>query len=111
MFRTLLVLLGATLMAASSRATAPAPPASGFVPDSITAIKIAVAVWTPIYGARLIASEKPYQAQLRGDTWIVAGSVPQSLLERVLHRSSFGGAAVAEIARSDARIIRVAHTQ
>ena len=77
-------------------------PANGFVPDSITAVTIAVAVWTPIYGERLITSEKPYHARLRNDTWIVTGN---------LSAGSLGGSAIAEIASSDARIIRVVHTQ
>lgn len=32
-------------------------PASGYVPDEATAIRIAVAVWEPIYGAEHIAKK------------------------------------------------------
>jgi hypothetical protein len=35
-------------------------PPNGFVPDSITAIRIAVAIWTPIYGAAQIERQQPY---------------------------------------------------
>jgi hypothetical protein len=41
----------------------------GYVPDAVTAIKIAVAVWEPIYGAEHIATE------LNNGVWIVAGFV------------------------------------
>lgn len=76
-------------------------PVSGYVPDEQTAIKIAVAVWEPIYGAAQIAEEKPYRARLdsRG-VWIVEGSLP---------KYTPGGVAIAEIARDDGRILRVSH--
>jgi hypothetical protein len=51
-------------------------PKGGFVPDAATAIKIAVAVWTPIYGARRIEAEKPFRAQLRDGVWTVEGFMP-----------------------------------
>ena len=37
-------------------------PKDGYVPDGKTAIRLAVAVWEPIYGADQIAHEKPYHA-------------------------------------------------
>ncbi len=40
-------------------------PPGGYVPDGATAIKIAVAVWEPIYGHAQIASEAPYSAKLQ----------------------------------------------
>ena len=44
-------------------------PKDGFVPTKEVAIKIAVAVWEPIYGAEHIAAEKPYQARLTNGVW------------------------------------------
>jgi hypothetical protein len=75
-------------------------PAHGFVPNAETAIAIAVAIWTPIYGRDKIESERPFHASLRGGTWVVEGSLPQGQV---------GGAAVAEISRADGRILRVSH--
>jgi len=75
-------------------------PPNGFVPDSITAIRIATAVWTPIYGDRQIQSEQPYRANLHDGIWTVEGTLPAD---------AKGGVAVAEIAKRDARIIRVSH--
>ena len=42
----------------------------GYVPNSDSAIKIAVAVWDPIYGAAQIMREKPYHATLRDGIWM-----------------------------------------
>jgi NTF2 fold immunity protein len=75
-------------------------PPVGLVPDSGTAIAIAVAVWTPIYGARQIASEKPYLATLADGQWTVSGSLPPG---------SAGGTAVAVISKADGRVSRVSH--
>jgi len=77
-------------------------PEAGYVPDAETAIKIAVAVWSPIYGKKYIASEKPYNAVLTNGVWIVQGSLP---------KGSVGGVAVAEIAKDDGKILRVSHGQ
>jgi hypothetical protein len=75
-------------------------PKSGFVPNESTAIAIAIAVWTPIYGEDAIARQKPYTATLVNDTWIVEGSLPKGIL---------GGVARAEIAKRNGRILRVTH--
>ena len=77
-------------------------PQNGYVPDAETAIKIAVAVWTPIYGKGSIERQKPYQATLRNGIWYVTGSLPKNTL---------GGVAEAEISRDDGRIIRIIHGQ
>ncbi|MEJ0090964.1 MAG: YbbC/YhhH family protein [Limisphaerales bacterium] len=75
-------------------------PEQGFVPDKKTAIAIAVAVWTPIYGEKQIESEKPFHAVLKSGVWHVEGSLPQNVL---------GGVAEAEISKDDARILRISH--
>ena len=76
-----------------------APPV-GYVPNADVAIKIAVAVWEPIYGAEHIANEKPFQAVLKDGVWTVQGSLPKGMK---------GGVALAEISKADGRIIRVIH--
>lgn len=75
-------------------------PKEGYVPDEKTAIRIAVAVWIPIYGEKKIEGEKPYHAKLDKGIWTVEGSLPKGWL---------GGVAVAEIAKDDGRILRVSH--
>jgi len=74
-------------------------PKEGFVPDQATAIRIAEAVWIPIYGEAEIAGEKPFNARLQGGIWVVTGTLHADL----------GGVAHAEISKRDARIIRVSH--
>ncbi|MBI3996184.1 MAG: YbbC/YhhH family protein [Candidatus Omnitrophica bacterium] len=74
-------------------------PKVGFVPDEDTAIKIAEAIWAPIYGESL-NDERPFHANLVGDIWHVEGSLPEGMS---------GGVAEAEIAKADGRILRVSH--
>ena len=74
--------------------------ADGYVPDSATAIKIAIAVWEPIYGRRHIASKRPFHATLSGGIWSVRGSLPEGYV---------GGVPEAEIAKKDGRILRISH--
>jgi hypothetical protein len=75
-------------------------PANGYVPDEATAIRIAEAIWIPIYGGQQIENEKPFHAKLNRGVWTVEGSLPAGM---------DGGVAVAEISKSDGRIIRVSH--
>ena len=82
-------------------------PKAGFVPDGKTAISIAVAVWTPIYGAKMIEGEKPYSAVLEGDVWRVEGSLPEPPKGIVV----FGGVATAIISKKDGQVLAVWHTK
>jgi hypothetical protein len=75
-------------------------PPNGFVPDSLTAVRIATAVWSPIYGEQQIKGQQPYRASLRDSIWTVEGSLPDGMR---------GGVASAEISKRDGRIIRVSH--
>jgi hypothetical protein len=76
-------------------------PKGGLVPDDITAIKIAEAVWLPIYGPA-IYDKKPFTAKLKESTWVVEGTLPKNML---------GGVPIAEISRIDGRVTRVSHGQ
>jgi hypothetical protein len=77
-------------------------PAEGLVPDPATAIAIAVAVWTPVYGKKKIAAEAPYQATLRDGQWTVTGS---------LSKGWVGGTATAVIDKMSGQIIKIFHTK
>lgn len=76
-------------------------PKEGYVPDEKTAIRIAVAVWIPIYGEKKIEGEKPYHAKLDKGIWTVEGSLPAG--------NWVGGVAEAEIAKDNGCILRVSH--
>jgi NTF2 fold immunity protein len=77
-------------------------PPHGYVPDAATAIKIAVAVWVPIYGQKQIDSEKPYVATLKGDVWTVVGTFH-------CEGNCVGGVALIEISKRDGTILKVIH--
>jgi len=104
-FGILLFLSFVTVIHAAENQKHNVKPAAGYVPDKETAIKIAVAVWIPIYGKEKIEDEKPYKAILRNEIWYVSGSLPQAKAdERIV-----GGVAEAEINKSDGQIIRISH--
>jgi hypothetical protein len=75
-------------------------PQEGYVPNEETAIKIAVAVWEPIYGVKKIAQEKPYKAKLQNGVWLVTGSLKPGWV---------GGVAEIEICKSTAQVVRLSH--
>jgi hypothetical protein len=99
LFERLIVLTMAALLA-SCASPHNYKPASGYVPDAETAVKIAVAVWEPIYGKETIAGEKPYQAKLVKGVWIVEGSLPEGWK---------GGVALAEISKDNGKVLRISH--
>lgn len=80
----------------------PPKPKDGYVPNAETAIKVALAVWEPIYGKEHIEKQKPHKAELKDGIWHVSGSLPEG---------TRGGTAMAEIAKEDARVLRVVHGQ
>ena len=70
-------------------------PVNGRVPDEETAIRIAEAVWLPIYGS------KPFKARLVNESiWVVNGTLPKGYV---------GGTPYAEISKSDGNILKVSH--
>ena len=70
------------------------------VPDEETAIKVAEAIWLPIYG-RFIYKSKPFKATLKDGIWIVKGTL----------KKSKGGVPYAEIQKSDCKFLKVTHTK
>lgn len=75
-------------------------PLQGFVPDSITAVNIAVAVLAPVYGEDTIRSQAPFIASLKDDVWTVVGT---------FNRTGKGGVAEIQISRKDGTILRMSH--
>jgi len=73
---------------------------TNYVPNEEVAIKIAEAIWLPIYGEK-IYDQKPYIIYLLKDSvWIVTGTLPENEL---------GGTAYIEIQKSDGKILKVTH--
>ncbi len=77
-------------------------PKEGFVPNEITAIKIAEAVWLPIYGEK-VYQNRPYNAKLEKGVWIIEGSLPADFTQ--------GGVPYIEIQKKDGKIIKVYHSK
>jgi hypothetical protein len=92
----------ATPGGANPEATAPhgSPQTNGVVPDGRTAIRIALAVWGPIYGDKEIEGGKPYVARLKNGIWTVEGSLPKDW---------YGGTAYIEINKADGKVLKVTH--
>lgn len=77
-------------------------PKEGYVPNAETAIKIAEAIWLPIYGQD-IYSCKPFKAKLiDGHIWQIEGTLPKKYE---------GGVPYAEIEKNEGRIIKVYHSK
>jgi hypothetical protein len=70
------------------------------VPDQDTAVRLALAVWEPIYGKDHIKRQEPYKAVRIEDCWYVAGSLP---------REGRGGIAYAVIRVMDGKFLNVDH--
>jgi ATP-dependent Clp protease ATP-binding subunit ClpA len=79
------------------RVTTFALPKAGCVPDAETAVRIAEAVWTPLYGSETVGKQQPIRAELIDDVWTVRGS-PADPAQRSL---------VAKIGRSDGRVLQL----
>lgn len=83
------------------------------VPDGLTAIRIAEAIWLPIYGEKVL-SEKPYNAILIGDSmWVVTGSLPKSSIITEVGDTTYsifqGGVAMIAIRKRNCEILGVSH--
>jgi hypothetical protein len=75
-------------------------PKNGFVPDEKTAIRIAEAVLTSIYGEKQIKSEEPFSAKLHNGVWTVEGTIAEGVE---------GGVAIIKISKAHGTIISVTH--
>jgi hypothetical protein len=81
-------------------------PAGGYVPDAVTAVKIAEAVLVPVYGEQKIASERPFKAKLDGDVWTVDGTL--YCADGKIGMCP-GGTATVKLSKNDAHILFMMH--
>lgn len=73
-------------------------PKEGFVPDSRTAIAVAIAVLIPIYGEEEIQGKQPFTAALKNGKWTVIGSLPKNMV---------GGVPEVQLLKSSGKILKV----
>lgn len=70
-----------------------------YVPNEETAVKIAEAIWNPLYGKN-IENFKPYKARMKDSLiWIVEGTLEKGK----------GGVPYIEINKKDCKILKVTH--
>ena len=77
-------------------------PQQGIVPDEPVAVKIAEAIFPPIFGMAKTAACQPYHAELKDGVWTVYGT---------LKNGSRGGTPMMTIRKRDGRVIEVWHSQ
>ena len=75
-------------------------PREGFVPDEKTAIRVAEAVLTSIYGDKNILDQRPFSAKLERGVWVVSGHLPEGYE---------GGVAEIRIAKKTCEVLHVTH--
>jgi hypothetical protein len=73
----------------------------GLVPDKETAIRIAEAILFPIYGAKNIREQRPYQITLKDGKWTIDGAPPPP--------GFAGGSFHIVILQRDARVLEIGH--
>lgn len=98
----LLLLTGILVFILQGNKVDPIQPHPDCVPDEQTAIKIAEAIWYPLYGDAIF-EQKPYYVQLEDGFWIVTGSIPDTTF--------FGGTAYIKFQKSDCKVVNVYHTK
>lgn len=77
------------------------PPKNGYIPDKETAIKIAEAIWLPVFGNKIYSS-KPFVAVLKNNSiWVVQGT---------LHTEK-GGVPYLEIQKSNCKVLEMYHSK
>ena len=92
------LLLGVLAVAADK----PKLPPLGVVPDEPTAVKIAEAMFLPVFGAEEVARWRPYRAQLeKNGVWTVYGTLPSGVR---------GGTPMLKIRKRDGRVLEVWHS-
>jgi len=73
---------------------------SGYIPNKETAIQVAIAILSPIYGVEHIKNKTPFKAVLKNNIWIVSGSLPKMMP---------GGVPIIKINKMTAEISSVSH--
>jgi hypothetical protein len=94
----------ATLAIGQSRS-----PEKGYVPDAVTAVKIAEAVLVPVFGEKQIDSERPFNAELKADVWTVSGTLHCPDAKGGTTTRCKGGVAVVKISKATGEILFMMH--
>lgn len=101
-FSVLLILVTITAAAGTGDSRKQPLPKDGVIPDAATAVKIAEAIFTPIFGTETVAKYQPYTAQLKDEVWTVYGT---------LKPGARGGTPQLTIQKTDGKVIEVWFSQ
>ena len=82
--------------------------AGGLISNEATAVKMAEPELLRVYGASVIASERPLTAYLWGEIWVVSGTLHCGKGPNSTH--CVGGVATAHLSKSDGRVVEIFHT-
>jgi hypothetical protein len=78
------------------------------VPNEEAAIKIAEAIWYPIYGES-IYEKKPYEITQKNGIWIVRGTIQRPKITDTTITITCGGVPYIEIRKADCKILKICH--
>ena len=93
----ILLVLGTSLTAKDAK---PKLPENGVIPDEVTAVAVATAIFRPVYGKDAVDKFLPYHAQLDHGVWTVYGTLPSG---------SVGGTPELRINRHDGQVLEIWH--
>jgi hypothetical protein len=83
--------------------------AGGPIPNEAAALKMAEPELLRLYGASVIASERPLTAGLWGEIWVVSGTLHCGKGSN--STDCVGGVATAHLSKSDGRVVEIFHTE
>lgn len=89
-------------LGSDKKAENPNLPSRGVVPNEITAVKIAEAVFLPIYGEEVVSKYRSYEASLKDGIWTVFGT---------LKLNARGGTPTLTIQKSDGKVLDIWFSQ
>lgn len=84
--------------------------AAGPISDADTALKIAEPEMIRVYGASVIASERPLNAGSWKDMWVVSGTLHCGHHNGGTSTLCPGGVATAHLSKNDGRVVEIFHT-
>jgi hypothetical protein len=82
-----------------------------YVPDAVTAVRVAEAVLIPAYGQKQIESERPFHATLKDYAWTVEGTLHCPDGRGGTTTLCAGGTAEVKLSKIDVRILFMTHYQ
>lgn len=85
--------------------------AAGLIPNESTALRVAEPERIHVYGASVIASERPLTGGLSGEMWIVSGTLHCGDGKGGITTLCVGGVATAHLSKSDGRVVEIFHTR